>query len=148
MGSHAAAPDPRSGAPSRATVRATVATPRERVTWSTSRLTKCPESGHHPTIRPGGRSTHFRIFLVPILKLRRGQPVESGRMLIQQPAGLEMQFTAEQFAYRAFHAREIRIIGLRLASPIVIFFCGQKLCALAPRDAVYHSVLLRSVLSL
>ncbi|HLI82159.1 MAG TPA: hypothetical protein VKV03_19360 [Candidatus Binataceae bacterium] len=78
------------------------------------------------TIRPCSRSAHFRIFLVAILKLSGRQPVEPGRMLIQQSAGLEMQFTAEQFAYRAFHAREIRIIGLRLASPIVAFFAARN----------------------
>ena len=68
------------------------------------------------TVHRRGRSPHFSVFIVTVLKLSGGQPVESGRVLIQHSAGLEMQFTAEQFAYRALHARETRTIGSRLAS--------------------------------
>ncbi len=56
--------------------------------------------------------------------------MKSGGMLIQKSAGLKMQLTAEQFAYRAFHARETRIIGLQLASPRVHFF-ARKSCLLS-----------------
>ena len=52
------------------------------------------------------------IAVLIVLELSCGQSVESGGVLIQKSAGLEMQLTAKQLAYRTFHAREIRIIGL------------------------------------
>ena len=61
-----------------------------------------------------------------ILQLSSGQPVKPGGVLIQQAAGLEMQLTAEQFAYRAFHSAQIRIIWFTLASPIVAFWAGNS----------------------
>jgi hypothetical protein len=54
-------------------------------------------------------------------------------VLIQELTVLEMQLTAEQFAYRAFHARETGIFGLQLASPAVIFF-RHKMYPSAPLD--------------
>ncbi len=88
------------------------------------------------TIRPCGRSAHFRGFILMILKLSGGQSVKPRRMLIQQSASLEMQFTAEQFAYRAFHAREIRIIGSRFQARLSLFFRKNCLRSRHPDDVV------------
>jgi len=75
--------------------------------------------------------------LVPvvILKLSSGQPVKPRGVLVEKFAGLKMQLTAEQFAYRAFHARETRIKGLHLASPRVIFGDEKFFCdGMSARD--------------
>jgi hypothetical protein len=79
------------------------------------------------------------IVQLAILKLSGGQSVEPGRVLVQEAPRLKMQLTAEQFAYRAFHAREIRIIDLQLASPTVIFL-RTKMPPIALNSAVYDSV--------
>ena len=71
--------------------------------------------------------------MIAILELRGGQSVEPGGVLIQKLAILEMQLAAEQFAYRAFHARETAIIGLQLASPTGAFFRPRSVSFCATR---------------
>jgi hypothetical protein len=73
------------------------------------------------------RSVRFRLIaVIAVFELSGRQSVEPGRMLVEEAPGLKMQLTAEQFTYRAFHARETRIIGLRLASPAVIFLLRKN----------------------
>jgi len=77
------------------------------------------------TIRPDGRTAHLRFIVPMILKLSSGQPVKPGGVLIQQATGLEMQLTAEEFAYRAFHARKVALLN-RAGKPDGHFFDTSK----------------------